>query len=57
MKSPQYNGKRTTEDIIQFIKKYSTNEIKEKIEKNKEKENESKNEKNNDEDKNHISDL
>ena len=29
----QYNGKRTTEDIIEFIKKYSNNKIKEKIEK------------------------
>ena len=29
----QYNGKRTTEDIIEFIKKYSSNKIKEKIEK------------------------
>ena len=29
----QYNGKRTTEDIIEFIKKYSYNKIKGKIEK------------------------
>jgi len=29
----QYNGKRTTEEIIEFIKKYSNNKIKGKIEK------------------------
>ena len=52
----QYNGKRTTEDLIEFIKKYSSNKIKEKIEKGKgEKKEVFKNEKENIENK--ISDL
>ena len=52
----QYNGKRTTENLIEFINKYSSNKIKEKIEKGKEEKKEVfKNEKENIENK--ISDL
>ena len=52
----QYNGKRTTEDLIKFIKNHSANKIIEKIEEEKEEE-EEQFKKEQDNDKNKISDL